>query len=572
MMHLHFKGGRLGFALIVCYLACPAGAETEEPFTEEAAARGIFYTPWINSDHFGTGIAFTDLDGDGDADLIVTGATSGLVALLENDGTGHFTNRSFGSGITPAIFISGVSLADYDGDGDEDLHLTRAASLPDQLYRNDGNFQFVDVSAQAGINVTGIGMGATWGDYNGDGWLDLYVTNRTSQDGNLVDNFLFKNNGDGTFEDVSVAMGVHRTGDPSLLASFLDYDSDGDIDLYLANDKGLQPSWQNHLFRNDGGVLTDVTAATGTAANVDAMGIAYGDIDHNGYPDLFVTGGKGHVMLMANDDGTFTDESAAAGVLIAGTGWACQFFDYNNDTFEDLYLVNEGDPNILFKNTGSFPLESVGVEMGVSSGNVTYVFATADVDGDGDLDIAVSSGVTPIRLFINQEGDNRDWVRLKVRGPLPNGQAIGAQARITSQGLEQFREVRAGENYKSDNERVLHVGLGDDAPAQIDSIEVRWPNSRARRVLTNYSKNRTWQVWHPSQLGDPNGDGVTDLLEVQEAISIMIARAGAFIEPGEEIYDMNGDCVIDSKDILRMGLSYTQPSGSKSAAPAPVLP
>lgn len=545
-------------------------ARAEEPFTNEALARGINYTSWINSDQFGTGIAFADLDGDLDADLIVTGTSSGVVALYENDGTGHFINRSSGSGIAFSTDISGVSFGDYDGDGDDDLHITRINSQTDRLYRNDGNFQFTDVSAAAGIDATGEGMGSTWGDYDGDGWLDLYVCNRTGQAGNFEDNHLFRNNGDGTFTDVAAVLGVDRVGDLSFLASFLDYDSDGDADLYLANDKGLQPAFMNHLFRNDGGTFTDVTVESGTEANVDCMGIAYGDIDHNGHPDLFVTGGKGHVMMMANGDGTFADESAAAGVLIPGTGWACQFFDYNNDTFEDLYLVNEGDPNVLFRNNGTFPLESVGEAMGVSSGNVTYVFATADIDQDGDLDMVVSSGLTPIRLYINQEGDSRDWVRLKVWGTGGNVHAIGAHARVTSQGLEQFREVRAGMNYKSDNERVIHVGLGDCPPA-IDRIEVRWPNSTARRVLTGYSKNRTWQVWHPSRLGDPNGDGATDATELGQAIDVMIARAGSPIEPGEEIFDMNGDSVVDARDIIRMGMSFSRPSGSNAASPVPVL-
>jgi hypothetical protein len=208
--------------------------------------------------------------------------------------------------------------------------------------------------------------------------------------------------------------------------------------------------------------------------------------------------------------------------------------------------------------------------MGVSSGNVTYVFATADIDQDGDLDMVVSSGLTPVRLYINHEGDNRDWVRLKVWGSGPNVHAINAQARVTSQGLEQFREVRAGTNYKSDNERVLHVGLGDDAPSQIDQIEVRWPNSTTRRVLTGYSKNRTWQVWHPTRLGDPNGDGVTDATELQEAIDVMIARAGSPIEPGEEIFDMNGDSFVDARDIIRMGMSFSKPIGSKAAGPGAI--
>ncbi len=552
--------------------ACAAGAAAEEPFLNQAVARGISYTVGINAQQLGAGIAFVDLDGDLDADLIVSGSQTGLVAVYENDGTGHFINRTAGSGIASSTTISSVTPGDFDGDGDEDLHISRANGDTDRLYRNDGDFTFTDVSAAAGIDFAGVSMGSNWGDYNGDGWLDLYVCTRTGENNNWEENRLFHNNGDGTFTDVAVAVGAQATGDPTLLASFLDYDSDGDADLYLGTDKGSGPSFTNRMLRNDGGVFTDVTALTGTEANVDCMGIAYGDIDHNGYPDLFVTNIQaGHVLLMANGDGTFSDQSAAAGVELFEIGWSCSFFDYNNDTWEDLYIAHMNATNVLLKNEGLFPLVDVSAAMGVGESGTTYISATADIDLDGDLDLAVATAFAPLRLYINQEGDNRDWVRLKVNGTGPNVHAIGAQVRVTSQGLEQFREVRAGTNYKSDNERVVHVGLGD-SPLNIEAIEIRWPDSTHRRTLRGYQKNRTWTAWHPTRLGDPNGDGMIDAAEVQQAIDIMITRAGAHIEPGEEIFDMNGDCYVDTNDILRMGIVYSTPLGSKTLGPNPILP
>lgn len=559
--------------LVLAGIGTADPAIAEEPFTNEAVARGISYTIGMNAPQYGSGIAFVDLDQDGDADLVVTGALSGLVAVYENDGTGHFINRSADSGLASSTLISSVTPGDYDGDGDEDLHITLTEGQRDRLHRNDGNFQFTDVSAASGINFPGNGMGSTWGDFNGDGWLDLYVCTRTGQSNNFEENRLFRNNGDGTFTDVAAAVGAQRAGDPTLLATFFDYDSDGDADLYLGTDKGSSTSFTNHLLRNDNGLFTDVTVESGTEANVDCMGIAYGDIDHNGFADMFLTNiDLGHVMLMANGDGTFADESVNAGTQVFQIGWSCQFFDYNNDTFEDLFIAQMNATNVLFRNNnGTFPMEDMSTMMGLDESGTSFIAATADVDQDGDLDLAVATAFAPLRLYINHEGDNRDWVRLKINGTGPNTHAIGAQARITSQGVEQFREVRAGTNYKSDNERILQIGLGD-SPPYLSRIEVRWPNSVARRILTGYQTNRTWTVWHPSRLGDPNADGTTDLIELQQAIDIMIARDGAHIEPGEEIYDMNGDCLINPRDILILGMRFTRSGGSSRASPSPVLP
>ena len=538
-------------------------ALAENPFTNEAISRGINYQVGANFFQWGAGVAFVDLDNDGDADLIATGAASGLVGVYENDGTGHFVNRSAASGIGTMTRVCSVSAADYDGDGDEDLHISRSVGFTDRLYRNDGGFHFTDVSAAAGIAVDGAGAAACWGDYNGDGWLDLYVCYYTGMENNHTQNHLFRNNGDGTFTDVAVQLGVESPGDPTLVATFFDYDSDGDADLYLGTDKGAQANYINHLFRNDGGTFTEITQETGTKAHIDCMGIAYGDIDHNEKPDLFMTSGLfGHALLMANEDGSFyTNEAQAAGVEVFATGWSCVFLDYNNDTWEDLFVAQENSENKLFQNPGSFPFNDVSAAMGVNDGGNTYICAVADIDLDGDLDLISTRELTPLRLFINHEGDRRNWVRLKVMGTGHNLDAIGAQARVTSNGLTQFREVRAGCNFKADNERQLAFGLGDD-PSVIERIEVRWPNSTVRRTLRNYPPSRNWTVWHPTRLGDADGNGIIDPSDLERALQIMNKHAGDPIDPGEEIFDMDGDCDVDFNDIASMMARYTRPDGS----------
>lgn len=555
-----------GLSIGSMMIVAASSALAEEPFTNEAVARGINYQLGLNAQQWGSGVAFVDLDNDGDADFIATGATNGLIRVYENDGAGHFTARA-NTGLASSLSISSLSAGDFDGDGYEDLHLTRAPGLTDLLYRNNGDFTFTDVSVAAGIASDGSGTASCWGDYNGDGWLDLYVCYRTGHLENYEQNRLYRNNADGTFTDVAEAVGAQRAGDPTLVATFFDYDRDGDADLYLGTDKGSNSPFINHLLRNDGGVFTDVTAETGTEAHVDCMGIAYGDIDHNGYSDLFVTNVQfGHVLLMANGDGTFTDQAQPAGVEVFQVGWGCMFFDYNNDTHEDLFLVQANAENKLFRNDGSFPMSDVGAMMGVNDGGISYITAMADIDLDGDLDLITTRELAPLRLFVNHEGENRNWIRLKIMGVGPNTHAIGAQATLTQAGLTQFREVRAGCNYKADNERQVHFGLGEN-PSVIEKIEVRWPNSTVRRTLRNYPPDRHWTVWHPTRLGDADGNGMIDETDISLALAVMHANSGAPIDPGEEIFDMDGDCDVDANDIVSMTARYEQPAIAGQGSP-----
>ena len=259
-------------------------------FTEEAVARGVTYLvhdfgPFASTFLYGTGVAFADLDGDGDEDLIVLGRIDGVVGFFENDGTGHFTDRTSTVNPPALTFPSSVTAADYDDDGDLDVYLGCYLE-PNVMLRNDGAFSFMDVSIAAGVADGGAAMGCAWGDLNNDTWLDLYLPNRTGTDGNTAPNCVFMNNGDGTFASSAAAMGLDMGTDPTLLVACLDYDRDGDADIYAGNDKGTGPLLWNHMFQNNGGVFTDVTAATGTAADVDCMGIAFGDWDHNRWPDL----------------------------------------------------------------------------------------------------------------------------------------------------------------------------------------------------------------------------------------------------------------------------------------------
>ena len=253
------------------------------PFTEEASARGLNYLMQDTEDnqgHLGFGCGFADLDNDGDPDVIIIGAVDGHVGVFENDGTGNFTDRSQASGIPLLKEATGFVAFDYDGDGDIDLYFTQIG-LANVLARNEGNFKFTDVASQAGVADLGDGESASAADFDNDGWLDLYVCNYTGLT-NETRNKLYKNLGNGTFQDVSIEQTVDDHG-YSFQSVWFDYDRDGDVDLYLSNDRALHRPFfrSNQLWRNDNGQLVNVSVGSGANVSLYSMGIAAGDFDGN---------------------------------------------------------------------------------------------------------------------------------------------------------------------------------------------------------------------------------------------------------------------------------------------------
>src|SRR5262245_58364088 len=421
----------LGF---IALLPSPCRADLY-PFTEEAVDRGLNYVianplpPGLS----GAGCGFADLDNDGDPDIIILGGVNGAIGLFENDGTGHFISRTNGSGLPVAANAPGFAAADYDGDGLVDIYITRMG-LPNHLMHNLGGFQFVDTAAYAGVADPGPAMGACWGDYNGDGWLDLYVCNYKNAVPNTstATNKLYRNNGDGTFTDTGATQGVNVSA-YSFQAVWFDYDRDGDLDLYLSDDRGhLPPLFQaNRLWRNDNGTLVDVSAASGAGVALFSMGLACGDFDGNRYPDIYVTNiaiaqqpnGGINPLLLNQGNGTFIEAAQIAGVANYLTSWGCIFFDFTNDSVQDLYVNNQFVPNTLFWILGAFPCTEVAAQVGVT-GNVgkSYCSAVADVDSDGDLDLLLNNLNFNVELFINHHADDRTrrWLEFTLLGEGPN--------------------------------------------------------------------------------------------------------------------------------------------------------
>lgn len=541
-----------------------AGSPPPLPFTEEAAARGISYVP-DQIIQFGEGVAFADLDADGDADIVVLGDASGKIGVYENDGAGVFIDRSAGiPGLHP--LTSGVTAADVDRDGDLDLHITRRQKA-DRLFRNDGDFNFQEIGWTAGIADTGDGHGAAWADVDGDGWIDLYLCDRDGP------NSLFRNLGLGfggivSFADEAVARGVDRGNDPSFAASFFDMDEDGDPDLYLANDHGLGcVAASNHLFRNDDGVFTDVTDA-GNQACLDAMCVAVGDFDGDGLQDLFSTNTpSGHALMLNGGDGPWERAEVEAGVAGYAVGWGSTFFDFDHDGMLDLYVCHANSTNRLYRNTAVWPTEDVSAAAAVDDSAANFACAVGDVDGDGDLDLLVSGGDVPIRLFINHTGQQRRWVKFDVIGVGPPA-AVAGHAPASSVGtvlhmragkIQGVREVRAGTGFKSQDEARIHFGL--NGRSRVDELVVRWPHGGDERTLRNYPASRTWTVWPTERLGDIDDDGDRDPADLAAFAECWTGVSGS-LALGCERLDIDGDFDVDADDVLAfVDMGYTGPAG-----------
>lgn len=492
-------------------------------------------------------MGLVDLDGDGDLDVVLIGAASGQIGIFENDGTGHFINRSATSGLPALTRGSSLAAADFDGDHDLDLFIGDYQGS-NVLARNDGGLHFTNICSPAGMAANEPSEGCTWGDMNGDTRLDLYVPNYIDSSGTPRANRLYRNQGGSAFVDMGEGTGVGNSLDPTFLSTFFDYDRDGDADLYIGNDRGTGPAVSNHLFRNNGsGQFTDVTAASGTAAEVDCMGIAIGDLDRNGYQDIYVTNlpvNNGNELLMNQGNGTFVSQTVAAGVGSFRIGWGTTFLDFDNDGWLELYVCDMNAENRLYNIDGVYPAVDIAPAMAVNSFGISYCLAKGDVDGDGDLDLLVEKRDSNILLYINHEGESRRWIRFDVRGAGGNYFAIGAQVDVRSGSVWQMDEVRSGTGFKSQDELTLHFGMNLATIA--DEVLVHWPGG-ASRTFSGLATNRRYLVYPTSMLGDFDFDLDVDGADAAVFVSVLLGTDGNAEHVA--LADSNGDFVIDGRDI-----------------------
>jgi len=444
-------------------------------FEEVTLASGIQAAHHMVPDFFASGQAWGDIDNDGWMDLYVTDS-NGPNTLYRNKGDGSF-EAVFANTNLAQIGSSGAVFADYNNDGWSDLYvLNHGANV---LFRNLAGKGFEDVTQIAGVGDTRKGASGSWADFNNDGFLDLYVVN-WGEPGTFEDVF-YQSNGDGTFSDITPVLGP-RTQGAGFVLSFLDFDNDADLDLYLVEDKLLG----NVLWRNDGGgcapwCFTEIATQAGAGTQVFGMGLAVGDYDGDLDLDLYFSNiGPMHLLQNQTSQGTpqFIDAGSAAGVDFDTIGWGSVFLDYDNDSWPDLYLATSPNEisqvNRLYRNLGDGSFQDLSYKSGAANQAMSLGVAAADYNRDGRLDLIVGNMGSGYALYKNRtRGGHWLSVRLKGGGPV-NADAIGARVTATlSNGRMLLGEVKCGSSLGAGNDLALHFGLGQ---ASVVQLHIRWPD------------------------------------------------------------------------------------------------
>ena len=515
----------------------------------------------------GSGAGFADYDGDGDLDLYIVNNPGPLAqkltdmsarnVLYRNNGNGTFTDVTVETNVGDQGYGMGCIFGDYDNDGDLDLYVTNYGQ--NVLYRNTGNGSFTNVTLDAGVGDLLWSTGAAFGDYDNDGNLDLYVCNYVEYDlselgamqeesmqaGKPVpsalnphifapqDNVLYRNNGDGTFADVTAELGVEAHGGRSLQVIFSDLDLDGDLDLYVANDTS-----PNFVYRNNGdGTFEDISEASWAADFRGSMGLTSGDYDGDQDLDLFMSHWIDeenalyrNLWVEENDlifptmgnqsEETFirlVDESYGAALgeeSLEYIGWGTDFFDYDNDGDLDIFIANGSSfqkldqpqyliaqQDQLFRNEGEGVFADVSEVSGLASMPL-YVgrgAAFGDYDNDGDVDIFVVNNHEQAVLLRN-EARSYNWLHVRLIGTSGNRDGIGSKIRLQSGNMNQLREIMAGSSYMSFNSLIAEFGLGSHL--LVDWLEVEWLTGEIER-FTDIEVNQRIVI--------KEGEGITQI-------------------------------------------------------------
>jgi hypothetical protein len=499
----------------------------------------------------GAGVALFDYDNDGRLDIfIVNGAPlldptpKGTIPqktgpkywnrLYHQKPDGTFEDVTEKAGLQGAGYGMGVAVGDYDNDGYEDLYVTALGG--NKLYHNNGDGTFTDVTEKASVAGSGWSTSAAWVDLDNDGLLDLVVLRYVQWDfddiwcGEHKEGFrsychpdvfqpiaplVYHNDGNGHFTEVSQKIGLSKPG-KGLGIALADYDRDGHIDLFVANDSMVEFLYHN---KGDGtfeevGLLSQV-AVDGDGRTFAGMGVDFADYNNDGWPDLIVTdlANQRYALYQNNGDSTFTYASFASGIARATmlhSGWGVRFFDYDNNGWKDLLIAQGHDldtveinypnlhyrePILLLRNTGK-----EFVDVSAASGAIFREswlgrgMAIGDLDNDGRLDVVVTTNDGPVHILHNETPTLNHWLTLKLVGHKSNRDAIGAEVKLVTAKGQQFATVSTAGSYLSSSDKRVHFGLGPESIAQ--SIEIRWP-SGISQTLKNVHAGQILQVDEP---------------------------------------------------------------------------
>ena len=518
-------------ALVASSGMCQGLSAQAPTFTDATAAAGIHFKHtdgrsgrFYFVEELGSGAAFLDFDNDADLDVyFVNGADlpgfqsqiPPTNALYRNEGDGKFLDVTKFAGVGDTGYGVGVCGGDTDNDGYFDLYVTNFGR--NILYSNNGDGSFADVTDRAAVGDRRWGASCAFGDVDMDGDLDLYATNyvefaldknKTCETRGIVTycnpqdfagsaDVLYRNNEDGTFTDITAAAGVHKPRGRGLGAVWGDYDNDGYLDLYVANDTN-----ENYLFHNEGdGTFVDMALYGGVALSENGemesgMGVNFGDYDNDRFLDVVVTNFQDQTATLYHNDGDgfFSDVSYVSRTgekTLASLGWGAGFFDYDNDGYKDLFIANGHveynvesfhpettyeQSNHLFRNLMNGTFEEVTGRAGVEFARRTPSRGAAfgDYDEDGNVDILVTNSNEKAQLFRNETRNDNNWIKVRVVGTTSNRSAIGTRVEIVAGDMSQIADVKSGSSYLSQSDLTVHFGLG--SRTSIEGITATFPN------------------------------------------------------------------------------------------------
>ena len=523
----------IGF-LIFCLCSFPVNAQFR--FTDVTSQAGIRFkhTDGRSGEKYyletlGSGAAWFDYDNDGDVDLYFVNGTDlpGMHsdvpptnALYRNNSDGTFTDVTAEAFVGDDGYGFSCAVGDYDNDGLKDLYVTNFG--PNVLYHNNGNSTFTDVTKRAGVGDARWGAAATFADYDNDGDIDLFVVNYVDYQlaenpvcekrqirfhcspevFNGAPNVLYRNSGDGTFTVVTREAGLFNPTDKGMGVVWCDYDNDGNMDVFVANDRTPDRLYRN----NTDGTFTDVALRSGVGLSEkgvaeSSMASVFGDFDNDGFFDLVITNfhDEPNRVYKNDGDGFFSDVTYQSGIGSQGLSylsWGADFADLDNDGHIDLFIANGhideniaevrpsltyAQPNQLFRNCGDGTFEDVSNQSGegLLLKKVSRGVAFGDYDNDGDIDILVTNSNQTPDLLRNDTTNQNHWLVFEIIGTQSNRDGIGTRIQVVASGKSQIREVKSGGSYPSHSDMRLHFGLGGAVAA--DLVEIRWPGGLVER-------------------------------------------------------------------------------------------